>query len=253
MTTSNIGNQLKNLGLNSYEVKIWTALLSRGVSTVGELSDIANVPRSRSYDVLESLEKKGFVIIKTRKPIRYYAVPPQEAIKNTKKKTIKNTKGKIKSLNDLRNKNTLKKLTTLHSQGTMLIGPAELSGVLRGRYNLYNHVEYMLKKAEKNVLISTTQKEMVVLVEKFEKIFKKLKNKNVHIKILTQTPNKTNNNTEKARQFAEIKHTNNKTRFCIVDGKEIIFMVLDDTEVHPTYDIGIWANTPFAKDLERFV
>ena len=44
--------------LNLYEVKIWTALLSRGVSTAGELSDIANVPRSRSYDVLESLEKK---------------------------------------------------------------------------------------------------------------------------------------------------------------------------------------------------
>ena len=58
-------NKLRDFGLNSYEVKIWTALLSRGVSTAGELSDIANVPRSRSYDVLESLEKKGFIIIKT--------------------------------------------------------------------------------------------------------------------------------------------------------------------------------------------
>ncbi len=28
-------------------------------------------------------------------------------------------------------------------------------------------------------------------------------------------------------------------------------MVLDDEEVHPTYDIGIWINTPFfAKALE---
>ena len=44
--------------LNLYEVKLWAALLSRGVSTAGELSDIASVPRSRSYDVLESLEKK---------------------------------------------------------------------------------------------------------------------------------------------------------------------------------------------------
>ncbi|MBS3095823.1 hypothetical protein J4480_00115, partial [Candidatus Woesearchaeota archaeon] len=42
--------QIKNFGINGYEVKIWTALLSRGVSTAGELSDIANVPRSRSYD-----------------------------------------------------------------------------------------------------------------------------------------------------------------------------------------------------------
>jgi len=59
--------KIKSFGLNTYEVKIWTALLSRGVSTAGELSDIANVPRSRSYDVLESLEKKGFVIMKPGK------------------------------------------------------------------------------------------------------------------------------------------------------------------------------------------
>ena len=44
--------------LNLYEVKIWTSLLSRGASTAGELAEISNVPRSRSYDVLESLEKK---------------------------------------------------------------------------------------------------------------------------------------------------------------------------------------------------
>src|SRR3989338_1490488 len=72
--------------LNLYEAKIWTALLSRGVSTAGELSDIANVPRSRSYDVLESLEKKGFVIMKPGKPIKYLAVPPKEVLENIKKK-----------------------------------------------------------------------------------------------------------------------------------------------------------------------
>ncbi|MBR9690362.1 TrmB family transcriptional regulator, partial [Candidatus Woesearchaeota archaeon] len=59
----NFLEKIKEFGLNTYESKIWTALLSRGVSTAGELSDIANVPRSRSYDVLESLEKKGFVIM----------------------------------------------------------------------------------------------------------------------------------------------------------------------------------------------
>ncbi|MBN1502852.1 hypothetical protein JW930_04865, partial [Candidatus Woesearchaeota archaeon] len=45
----NFINKLRDFGLNTYESKIWAALLSRGVSTAGELSDIANVPRSRSY------------------------------------------------------------------------------------------------------------------------------------------------------------------------------------------------------------
>ena len=78
--------RLKDFGLNSYERKLWVALLSRGVSTAGELSDISNVPRSRAYDVLESLEKKGFIIVKVGKPIKYLAVAPSEVIKPSKKK-----------------------------------------------------------------------------------------------------------------------------------------------------------------------
>jgi len=31
----------------------------------------------------------------------------------------------------------------------------------------------------------------------------------------------------------------------IVDGKEMVFMMMDDKEVHPTYDVGIWINSPF--------
>ncbi len=73
-------NKLKDFGLNTYESKLWTALLSRGVSTAGELSDIASVPRSRSYDVLESLEMKGFIILKLVKPIKYMAVQPSEVL-----------------------------------------------------------------------------------------------------------------------------------------------------------------------------
>ena len=81
-------NRLKDFGLNSYESKLWIALLSRGVSTAGELSDISNVPRSRAYDVLESLEKKGFIVMKVGKPIKYLAVPPAEVVERVKKKVL---------------------------------------------------------------------------------------------------------------------------------------------------------------------
>ena len=70
--------------LNIYEVKIWTALLCRGVATAGELSDISQIPRSRSYDVLDSLEKKGFVMMKLGKPIKYLAIKPEEIIRRIK-------------------------------------------------------------------------------------------------------------------------------------------------------------------------
>ena len=88
--------------LNLYEVRLWSALLSRGVSTAGELSDIANVPRSRSYDVLESLEKKGFVVMKTGKPIKYIAIPPSEVVDRVKKNMHADAMDKINRLESIK-------------------------------------------------------------------------------------------------------------------------------------------------------
>ena len=170
--------------LNLYEVKIWTALLSRGVSTAGELSDIANVPRSRSYDVLESLEKKGFVIMKLGTPIKYIAVPPKEVVERVKKNVQDYAKEEIKKLSDLKNTEIINELSDLHTQGVELVEPADLSGSLRGRHNLYNHLELTIRNAEESVLISTTPTEFITFVEKFKYLFKELKRKKVLIKIL---------------------------------------------------------------------
>lgn len=252
MSNSRSENQLKGLGLNSYEAKIWTALLSREVSTAGELSDIANVPRSRSYDVLESLKKKGFVVVKSGKPIKYAAVSPKDVVERVKKNTTEYAKEEIRVLNSLKNERLIKELGFLHSQGLDIIGPEDLSGTLKGRQNLFNHIEYMLHKAEHTVLISTTPAEFVLFAEQFKPLFEKLKNKNVKVRIFTQLNEKIKKYANEIKQFADVKHSGSKSRFCIVDGKEIMFMVLNDEEVHPTYDIGIWVNTPLAKDLGGF-
>ena len=50
--------------LNVYETKVWLALLGKGIASAGEVAGISKVPRSRTYDVLETLEKKGFAIVK---------------------------------------------------------------------------------------------------------------------------------------------------------------------------------------------
>jgi len=239
--------------LNLYEVKIWTGLLSRGVATAGELSDIANVPRSRSYDVLESLERKGFVIMKLGKPIKYIAVPPTEVVERVKKNMKQESDERVKRLEDLKSSDVLQELTSLHTQGVELIEPSDLSGSLRGRHNLYSHLELTVRNANKSVTIMTTPQEFLRKVEGLKPVFEKLKKKGVKIRIAAPI------NTKEARDamseinsMAEVRHTDSKGRFCIVDGKEIVFMVLDDQEVHPTYDVGIWVNTPFfANTLEN--
>ncbi|HLC46970.1 MAG TPA: helix-turn-helix domain-containing protein [Candidatus Nanoarchaeia archaeon] len=231
--------------LNLYEVKIWAALLSRGVSTAGELSDIANVPRSRSYDVLESLEKKGFAITKIGKPIKYIAVAPTEVVERVKKNMKNDADEKIKRLEDMKGTDVVQELNTLHTQGIDLVEPTDLSGALRGRHNLYNHLELTIKNAEKSVTIMTTTQGFMRKIEGLKPIFEKIKKRGVKIRIAAPLTKECAGAVKDISSVAEVRHTQSNARFTIVDGKELIFMVLNDTEVHPTYDIGIWVNTPF--------
>src|SRR3989344_9106586 len=106
----NFINKIKDFGLNSYEAKLWTALLSRGISTAGELSDMATVPRSRSYDVLESLEKKGFVIMKLGKPIKYITLPPHEVVERVKKRIREDAESHERVLDELKGSTVLEEL-----------------------------------------------------------------------------------------------------------------------------------------------
>ena len=231
--------------LNLYEVKIWTALLSRGVSTAGELSDIANVPRSRSYDVLESLEKKGFVVMKIGKPIKYIAVPPKEVVNRVKKNVKQEAEEQIKKLEDLKGTELVKELNSLHTQGVELIEPSEVSGSLKGRHNLYNHLELTIKNAEETVTIMTTAEGLMRKVEGLKPVFEEVKKRGVTIRIAAPLTEESKEAAKMVKDIAEVRHTDKEARFVVVDGKELVFMIMNDGEVHPTYDIGIWINTPF--------
>jgi HTH-type transcriptional regulator, sugar sensing transcriptional regulator len=240
-------SKLRNyFGLNLYEVRIWAALLSQGDSSAGELAEISNVPRSRAYDILESLEKKGFIVIKIGKPIKYLAVEPKEVVHRFKKSIKDMADVKIKKLGDLANAGVLQELTSLYTKGVEFVEPAELSGAIRGRHNIYSHLEAMIKNAEKSVTIVTTSKGVLRKIDALSHVLGKLSKKGVKIKIAAPMDKNTTSIIKDVNKYADFRNLKDiKARFCIVDGKELMFMVLDDEEVHPSYDIGIWINTPY--------
>ncbi|NQV08615.1 hypothetical protein HQ529_02040, partial [Candidatus Woesearchaeota archaeon] len=206
---------------------------------------IANVPRSRSYDVLESLEKKGFVVMKLGKPIKYIAVAPNEVIERVKKNMRAEATSKVKRLEDLKGTEVLGELNTLHTQGIELVEPSDLSGSLRGRHNLYNHLELTIRNAEKSVEIMTTTQGFIRKIEGLKQTFEDIKKRGVKIRIAAPLTKETKASVKEISDIADVRHTETNARFCVVDGKEVIFMVMNDQEVHPTYDIGVWVNTPF--------
>ncbi|MBD3304709.1 hypothetical protein GF343_06230 [Candidatus Woesearchaeota archaeon] len=246
-------NRLKDFGLNSYEAKLWTALLSRGVATAGELSDIANVPRSRSYDVLESLEKKGFVVMKLGKPIKYIAVPPSEVIERVKKSILDDAEKQSKILEDLGNSEVLDELTDLHKKGINHVDPADLTGAVKGSTNLYSHLGSAVKNAEKSVLILTTGAGLARKSILLKNALNKAKAKGVKIRIAAPIT-KNNKSAQKALSACgQVKKVDSvKARFCVIDGRSVVLMAMDDSKTHKNYDFGVWVNTEFfAKAFEN--
>lgn len=236
----------KIFDLNLYEVRVWTALLSRGVSTAGELSNISDVPRSRTYDILETLEKKGFIVMKLGKPIKFVALKPEEVIERVKKNLISEANEKSKRLEKLKSEEILDELNSLFTQGVKFVEPSDLSGSLRGRQNVYNHLDMMIREAEKTVTIITTSPGLNRKLEALMPALEKAKKRGVTIRIAAKIDDTNRHIAKDLSRVAEVRNSGDvRMRLAIVDSEQLLFMVLDDDKVHPNYDVAIWLSTDF--------
>lgn len=82
----NIVEELKNLGLNSYESKVYVALLKKFPITGYEVSQIADIPQSRAYDALKSLTATNIVTSTNEKPQKFSPISPKELTRRYKRK-----------------------------------------------------------------------------------------------------------------------------------------------------------------------
>ncbi len=238
----------KIFDLNLYEAKVWTALLSRGVSTAGELSNISDVPRSRTYDILESLEKKGFIVMKLGKPIKFVALKPEEVVERVKRNLVVNAQEKSKRLDQLKGDDVLDELSSLFSNGVKFVEPSDLSGSLRGRANMYNHLDMMIRGAEKDVTIVTTADGLNRKFETLLPAFEKAKKRGINVKIAAPIGKDNYKIAKDLSKFADVRDTSGTKlngRFAIVDSHQLMFMLLDDKTVHPNYDVAVWLSTQY--------
>lgn len=242
---------LKQIGLNLYERKLWAALLSRGTSTAGELSSLAKVPHSRTYDVLESLAEKGFVMIQSSKPLKYVAVAPNEALERAKKKLREKADVTINRITKLQSSSVVKELDRLYKKGVKLVQPGEMTSSLKGRNALHQQLETVFKNAKNNISVLTTAKGLADLEKRHADILRKASKRGVKIRIAAPFTKDTMKSMKKLKEFADIKKITKPDvigRVCVVDGSHIV-MALTDEKVHPTQDLALcWVD--FFQDFD---
>ncbi len=240
---------LKSIGLNLYERKIYVALLARGVATAAELSELANVPRSRSYDVLESLAEKGFAIVQPSKPIKYVALDPKEALERVKQNLEKNYETLITRIEKLSGSKILNELESIHKQNLSLMQPADLIGTLKGRHTINRQLRTLFRDAKNRISIVTTEQGLNDLYSNHFRMLKKVARRGTKLKILAPMAN--NAAVNALGQIAEMRHLSSPAgRIFIIDDKHFLFALTDDKDVHETQDVAFWANSNHAaKDV----
>ncbi len=235
-------NKIKDyFNLNVYETKIWLALLGKGVASAGEIASISGVPRSRTYDVLEGLEKKGFVIVKLEKPIKYLGVKPQVIIEKLKNNVKKEAEERVVELSKIKSTNEFLSLEELYNEGISSIKRENISAALKGKSNITNHLREILQNAEREVIICTNANEMLSKIRLFKQTLSKLEKNGINVKIALSG----DENTIKtlSEQFGiKSKKVDIDAKFFIVDRKEVLFYISKGIREN---DMAIWLNSDF--------
>jgi len=233
-------NGLRRLGLNQYEAKAYFALSTTGKNTAGKLSEHAELPRARSYDVLGSLQDKGFVAVQPGRPVKYYALPLGEAIKTLKRQrqeTLSQELTRIDQLSgDLSSKLDL-------SFGVSKPSFEDAVWTLKGREAIYSKLAAMIDSAKKHVIISSSSEGMQRKLAEHRKLLERARGRGVKIHLLSTLSK------EKLGDMVKIAKTTSTelpTRMVLADDQALLF--LTDHSSSPEDEVALWLNSGHVVD-----
>ena len=92
---------LKRIGLTMYEAQAYVTLTSLIQAPATEISEKSNIPRSKIYDVLKSLNKKNYIEVEDGRPLTYIAKSPVEVLTREKEKITTDIDDSISRLTNL--------------------------------------------------------------------------------------------------------------------------------------------------------
>lgn len=232
-----------DFNLNIYEARIWLALLGCGVATAGKLADISQVPRSRCYDILETLEKKGFILMKIGRPIKYIAVPPEEVMNRVQKAIRGNHEINMNILSELKESDIFGELELLFKAGIQPIEINDISNTVVGDKNINYFARQLVDKAEKEIHIACGRDSANRIVNSLRSRLLHAKKRGVDIALYGPL----SENFGKKMKGINASHADHSMNFVCVDGKELLIYASPGDD--PEFEMAIWINTPFTVKL----
>lgn len=234
---------LEQLGLTEYEAKTLSTLFKLKETEAPEISRLAQVPKTRVYDVLERLTKKGLVIEIYGRPKKYRVIEPASVFEEL----IKQKKSEIKKLEE--------KTTELKQ----FFGNVKVNEEEAG--------EKVMKVKDKNDFLKILAQEIdsakneVIAFAKLDENQALLKEalhnaigRKVSVKMLSKVPKALFTEAKVlSKKGISLKDHDHGINAYIIDGKKVILALSDFSKEKPEYHFTIWNNhKPIVNVMQKY-
>ncbi len=228
---------LRNLGLNSYEARVYVGLVRHGALTASEVSSVSRIPFSRVYDVLAALERGGWISVEQGRPKRYVPKSPRE----TSKAAVLAAQEQLTEWEQ----RVIEGLQPLFDDKTRISAPEV--HILHGSNNVRAKLNVALGQAERNVLLSwgEVSKDEIDFISP---TLLHLRDRGVEINILVSERTLS----EKVRRLIKAVGEGRKRKEiygggAIIDGKQAIIILTTE----PAEPLAIWSSHTELAELAK--
>ncbi|MDQ1281576.1 MAG: HTH-type transcriptional regulator, sugar sensing transcriptional regulator [Thermoproteota archaeon] len=173
IVTEKTRKALKDIGLTDYESTAYTFLLTSGSKTANQISKSTGLPYSKIYDVLASLEEKGWVVVEGGRPKKYYPKPPSEALEAMKMRVERSLGDNVGQI--------LGELQVIYREKGNQERPD--IWIVRGEFNILAKMREIFNSTRNEIMVATNVLPRA-LVNLFLPDLTRLKNLGVNIKII---------------------------------------------------------------------
>jgi len=210
--------------------------------TAGHISEAAEIPYSKIYETLNSLEKKGWIEIEKGRPSKYYPKSPAEALEVAKLRF----EGTMKTWEQT----VLEELQPLYERREIREKPD--IWIIRGEFNILVKLREMLDKVKRELMVAIPILPET-LVETIYPILVHLRDMGVKILVMV-SKNVDQKNIERISAVAEIRVRDRMFGGGIIaNGREAVLLLGEEERPN----LVIWSShmglVKFAKDYFHYL
>lgn len=230
--------------MTAYEIRSYTSLLEIGPATASQLSEASDVPYSKIYEVLGSLEKKGWIESEHGRPSKYYPKPPSVAMEIAKSQ-LENTLKTNEAL-------VLEELQPLYEKKGVRERPD--IWIVRGNFNVLAKIRETVEHVQKEILaavpaIPDSVAEMLIPLVKL------IVERGVKVQLMTMK-RPSSDAMEKLSKLCEVRVREQMFGGGIIaDGREVILLL--GQEGDEAISLAIWSDhvglSKFAKNYFEYL